>query len=116
MSEISTRIWLDERIWDDVRRRAEAEGTTIRELIPLLVGRVLAEPAPASTRAQAPPSAAPPAPSLAIGPASDSGPPVVALSDVYQCGVCGAQIRLGGLSNHLGRHQKEQQATDAERS
>src|SRR5579883_3476631 len=41
VSEISTRVWLDERLWEDVRLRAEAEGTTIRELIPVLVGRVI---------------------------------------------------------------------------
>lgn len=116
MSEISTRVWLDERLWDNVRRRAEAEGTTIRDLIPLLVGRVLTEPATAAIREQSSPPSSSPSPALAMGPAVESGPPVVALSDVYQCGVCGAQIRLGGLSNHLGRHLKEQQSTDAERS
>jgi len=113
VSEISTRVWLDERLWDDVRHRAEAEGTTIRELIPALVrlvvtGSPIAEERPAVI---AHPPADAPAPPLA-----EPGLPTVALSDVYQCGVCGAQIRLGGLSNHLGRHLKEQQSAEAERS
>ncbi|MGH2460150.1 MAG: hypothetical protein ACRDIY_14945 [Chloroflexota bacterium] len=113
MSEISTRVWLDERLWEDVRHRAEAEGTTIRELIPALVRRVVVgspvlEERPAV--ATSPPADAP------LAPAAEPGVPTVALSDVYQCGVCGAQIRLGGLSNHLGRHLKEQQAAEAERS
>lgn len=113
MSDISTRIWLDERIWDRIRRRAEAEQTTIRELIPRLVSEFLDKPTTASAQM------APAAPTTTSSPSeatSESGVPVVALSDVYQCGVCGAQIRLGGLSNHLGRHQKEQQASEAERS
>ncbi len=113
MSDISTRIWLDERIWDRVRRRAEAEQTTIRELIPRLVSQVLDT---SSTVSEPPATATPtstPSPSATT---TETGLPVVTLSDVYQCGVCGAQIRLGGLSNHLGRHQKEQQASEAERS
>ncbi|HVC32074.1 MAG TPA: hypothetical protein VNL16_01035 [Chloroflexota bacterium] len=113
MSDISTRVWLDERLWDGVRNRAEAEGMTIRELIPRLVRHGLNEPAVmAEPVAVAVPSSTP----ALDSPSSEPGPPVVALSDVYQCGVCGAQVRLGGLSNHLGRHLKEQQASDAERS
>jgi hypothetical protein len=113
VNEISTRIWLDERLWDGIRKRAETEGITIRELIPRLVGEVLSEPSP---RKEQTASTSPAQTHPAESPLAESGPPIVALSDVYQCGVCGAQIRLGGLSNHLGRHQKEQQAMDAERS
>lgn len=113
MSEISTRIWVDERLWDQLRSRAQAEGTTVRELIPLLVHQAVVStpvrpevvpPATAASREPSPPAA------------SDSTIPVVPLSETYQCGICGAQVRLGGLSNHLGRHLKEQQASDTERS
>ncbi len=113
MSEISTRVWLDERLWEDVRLRAEAEGTTIRELIPVLVGRVIqagAVPEERPVIASRSPAETSPTPS------TEPGPPTVTLAEVYQCGVCGAQIRLGGLSNHLGRHLKEQQAAEGERS
>lgn len=118
MSEISTRIWLDERLWNDLRSRAETEGVTVRELIPLLVRQVVSQgPAKDAVVPQETPSAAARQPALAPSPPpAEVGPPIVTLSDVYQCGVCGLQVRLGGLSNHLGRHLKEQQTADAERS
>lgn len=111
MSEISTRIWLDEHLWDGVRSRADAEGTTIRALIPELLAQSLASSV-ARAEPVRPPSVEAPPQTLS----SPAGPPVVGLSDNYLCGVCGAQIRLGGLSNHLGRHVKEQQAAEGERS
>lgn len=111
MSELSTRVWLDERLWDTVRRRAIAEGTTIRDLIPRLVhqsvnpvARVLT-PTPAPMPAPVTPPASPVATVTA-----DSGPPVMVLAELYRCGECGAEVRLGGVSNHMGRHLKERQA------
>jgi hypothetical protein len=41
---------------------------------------------------------------------------MVPLADVYRCGVCGAEMRLGGVSNHMGKHKKEREAAEAERS
>jgi hypothetical protein len=98
VSEISTRVWLDERLRGEVSNQAIAEGMTVRELIPRLVSRSLA-PHPAS---QADRQVSLPTP--AAVPASDEsstaqpGPPILALADVYRCGVCGAEIRLGGVS------------------
>lgn len=106
MSELSTRVWLDERLWETVRGRAIAEGTTVRELIPRLVKQGV------SPRLV---PAVPPAPAAVSRPAPP-GPPVVALSETYRCDECGAEVRLGGLSNHLGKHLKERQAPQAERS
>lgn len=122
VTEISTRVWLDEQLWDGLRNRAQAEQTTIRELIPDLLGRALSGEARQPAAPSSPPPLPKPAEPLASAPApvvtppAEAGPPVVALSDVYQCGVCGTQIRLGGLSNHLGRHLKEQQSAEGERS
>ncbi|HEX5505424.1 MAG TPA: hypothetical protein VFW96_22595 [Thermomicrobiales bacterium] len=113
MTEISTRVWLEEGQWDTVRERAVAEGTTVRALIPRLLERALAGGPPRPEAAPPPPAPAPPPPPAAT---EDAGPPVVALAPVYTCAVCGAQVRAGGLSNHLGKHLKEQQAAEAERS
>jgi hypothetical protein len=40
----------------------------------------------------------------------------MALSDIYRCGVCGTEIRLGGVSQHMNKHKKEREASEAERS
>ncbi len=113
MSEISTRIWLDEALWHKVRSRAISEGTTIRELVPRLMGQMLGEP-PAST---GPSKMAPPG-QAGQEPAAEAGTslPVVVLSDLYRCGVCGAEVKVGGLTIHMGKHVKEQRANDGERS
>ena len=114
MNEISTRIWLDERVWKEIADRARAEGTTVRELIPQFVRQSLgARPSVAVDASQSAPSV-PTSPSSS--PASEPGLPVVLLSDAYGCGVCGAEVRLGGLSNHLAKHRKEQEASELERS
>jgi len=113
LSEMSTRIWLDEQVWHKVRSRAVAEGTTVRELIPRLISQVLAE---LPTKAK--PAAAPLVPVApgAINANTESGPPTVPLSDVYRCGVCGGEVKVGGLTIHMGKHVKEQRANGAERS
>lgn len=112
MSDISTRVWLPEPLWDVVRARALADGTTVRELIPRLLDQaVTGRPTSGSDAAPVAVAATP----ATTAPAA-SEPPTVPLSDSYQCGVCGAQVRAGGLSNHLGKHLKEQQAAEAERS
>jgi hypothetical protein len=118
VSEISTRIWLDERLWEDLRSQAETEGITVRELIPLLVRQVAGKgvaPEAAVSRESASAPARPLTPEPPPLPTA-GGPPIVTLTAEYQCGVCGVQIRMGGLSNHLGRHLKEQQSAEAERS
>ncbi len=113
MSEISTRVWLDERLWQKVRSRAVADGTTVRELIPRLIAQILSE---------APTKGAPPAKARAVEapiPVSTpetSGPPVIELSDVYRCGVCGADVKMGGLTIHMGKHMKELKVQQAEGS
>jgi hypothetical protein len=118
VSEISTRIWLDERLWNEVTDRAVTEGMTVRELIPRLVNRCLAV-ASASTW-QTGSEAGPIAPAGALpspdSPAAEPGLPVVALSDIYRCGVCGAEVRLGGVSQHMNKHKKERESSEAERS
>lgn len=113
LSEISTRIWLDEALWHKVRSRAISEGTTIRELVPRLIGQMLGE-SPASTRpsTMSPPSYAGQAPAAEAG----TSLPVVVLSELYRCGVCGAEVKVGGLTIHMGKHVKEQRANDGERS
>jgi hypothetical protein len=104
---------LEERLWNAVTNRAVTEGTTVRELIPLLVNQSLAAPRtmqnshPAAVSVSAPPVAAEP---------GESGLPVMPLADIYRCGVCGAEMRLGGVSNHMGKHKKEREAAEAERS
>ena len=120
MSEVSTRIWLDEGLWDELRRRAIRERVLVRELIP----RLLAQNAVAAVRAAVPPP--PVAPPAATAPAApppaqasapiDDGPPVVPMAEVYRCGVCGAEIKLGAVSQHINRHLKEAQAAEAARS
>ncbi len=105
MGEVSTRIWLDERLWDHLRTRALAEGVTVRELLPRLVRQAVA--GPVSPTQPAPPAVRSPA---------EAGLPTVVLAEMYRCDVCGAEVRPGGLSNHLGRHLKERQAGAAERS
>lgn len=107
MSELSTRIWLDERLWEALLERAAREQTTTRELIPHLVGQAIAG------RAATVP---PPAPTLPLPIAGDAdgadGPPLMPLSEVYRCSVCGIQVRLGGVSQHMGKHLKERQAAE----
>ncbi len=61
MSEISTRIWLDEPLWSAIRERALARGVTVREL-----------------------------------------------ADISHCAVCGQEVKLGAVSQHLGKHRREQ--------
>jgi hypothetical protein len=113
MGEVSTRVWLDERLWQEVTNRALSERTTVRELIPELVSRSLtADPATSEPALRTGPGAAPSIESLA----GENGPPVMALSDVYRCGVCGMEIRLGGVSQHMNKHKKEREAAEAERS
>lgn len=113
MSEISTRVWLDEELWQKVRNRAIADGTTVRELIPRLITQILSE---------APAKGAPPAKARAVEapiPVSapeTSGPPVIELAEVYRCGVCGVDIKVGGLTIHMGKHMKELKAQQAEGS
>lgn len=117
MSEVSTRVWLDGRLWDKVTRRAVAEGTTVRELIPQLVNQSLAAPA-ASAQNRPAIVAPPPADTspVAAETVAEDGMPVMPLADVYRCSICGAEMRLGGVSNHMGRHKKEREAAEAERS
>jgi hypothetical protein len=113
MSELSTRIWLDERLWAALRQRAIAEGVTIAELIPRLVQQTMT--APSGVRSQ--PAAAPaPAPTPEQSGPDEGDLPTAVLSPSYRCAVCGAEVRLGGLSNHLGKHLKERAASEAERS
>ncbi len=94
MSEISTRVWLDEGLWQKVRNRAIADGTTVRELIPRLITQILS---------QAPTKGAPPGKARAVevppppSTPATSGPPVIELSDVYHCGVCGTDVKVGGM-------------------
>lgn len=118
MREVSTRVWLGEKVWTELQNRAAAEGTTVRELIPRLVGRGLtgsAEPAPAVGPA-APATTQRPGPTPAESAEPEAGPPVIVLSSLYRCDVCGGQVKLGGLTIHMGKHMKERQAADAERS
>ncbi len=109
MTDISTRVWLDEKLWEALRRRAVAEGTTARDLIPRLLGRALAE---GRAGAQASVAAAPvAAPAESVGAAGPSvGTPVVPLVEAYICGVCGEELKPSRLSAHLGKHVREQQA------
>lgn len=114
MGEVSTRIWLDEGLWDEIRSRAIADGVTVRELLPRLVAQALSGP---SARAEPQvPTAPGGAGSPAAGAVAESGPPVLVLSDVYRCDVCGAQVKLGGMTIHMGKHAKERQAPETERS
>jgi len=113
LGEISTRIWLDEGLWDEIRSRAIADGVTVRELLPRLVAQALSG---ASARAEPPVPAPRSAGSSAASAAAESGPPVLVLSDIYRCDVCGAQVKLGGMTIHMGKHMKERQAPEAERS
>lgn len=115
MSEVSTRIWLDERVWNEVASRAVLERTTVRELLPQLVSQSLggaATPVSEGDRQAVPSSSG----SSAQAQTSEAGLPVIPLSDAYCCGVCEAEVRLGGVSNHLGKHKKEREASEAERS
>lgn len=117
MSEISTRVWLDEHVWIEVTNRAVIEGMTVRELIPRLVQQSL--PVALTSAGQGEPYSDPQTPAAATLTESvdtTSGLPVVTLSDVYRCGICGAEVRLGGLSNHIGKHKKEREAAEAEGS
>ena len=116
MSEISTRIWLDERLWNEVTDRAVTEGMTVREMIPRLVSQCLTVASAWQTGPEAGPIAPTGASPSPDSPAAEPGPPVVALSDVYRCGVCGAEIRLGGVSQHMNKHKKERESSEAERS
>ena len=112
MADISTRVWLDEDLWEAVRRRAVTEGVTVRELIPHLLGCALAQSGPGGQAGTA---------ALPVGPsgectdtaAAPGGPPEVPLAEAYICGVCGEELKLSRLSAHLGKHLKEQQASEA---
>ena len=111
MAEISTRVWLDEDLWETMQRRAVAEGATVRELIPRLLGYVLADLAPAGQAMTVTPRAGP---TQECTPAAGgpSGVPVVPLAEAYGCGICGEELRLSRLSAHLGKHLKELQASE----
>ncbi|MHB8576495.1 MAG: hypothetical protein ACYDCQ_14330 [Dehalococcoidia bacterium] len=118
MSEISTRVWLDERLWDAVRQRALREGATARDVIPQLVGQALsgarAAAAPVPQPATVPLPALAPSPPQALAggePAvGTSGFPIVPMAEQYECGVCHATLRLGAVSQHVNRHLKESQS------
>jgi hypothetical protein len=112
LSELSTRVWLDERLWDGLRRRAVAEKVTVRELIPRLVARAMGE-GPAA--AVLPAATVPRAPTAATTQA-ESDLPVIPLAELYRCAVCEGQVKLGALAMHMNKHMKEQQAPNAERS
>ncbi|MBI4318459.1 MAG: hypothetical protein HY675_08215, partial [Chloroflexi bacterium] len=106
MSEVSTRVWLNEELWQKVRDRAIADGTTVRELIPQLIGQSLREVATKGEPKKTPAVEAP-TPTAAQ---RSSGPPVIELAEVYRCGVCGTDVKMGGLTIHMGKHMKERQA------
>lgn len=112
MSEISTRIWLDEQLWHKVRSRAVAEGITVRELLPRLLGQIVTETPPKARPVAMPKVEVSPV----ITPVAESGPPTIVLSDIYRCGVCGTEVKVGGLTIHMGKHMKEQRANEGERS
>ncbi len=112
MGEISTRVWLDESLWNKIRERAVADDLTVRELIPRLVERALAAP-PARAEPKTEPAVAPPP---AARETAEPGLPTIVLSDLYHCDVCGGQVKLGGLTIHMGKHMKERQTAEAERS
>jgi hypothetical protein len=130
VSEVSTRLWFEEPLWDAVSRRAIAEGTTVRELAPRLIeaglrgaahGSALpttpAAPAPAAAPTPLTPTPTPPQPA----PATDAAlaldrPPIVVMSELYTCGVCNAELKLGAVSQHVNRHLKEHLAAQAARS
>lgn len=95
MSEVSTRVWLDEALWDELRRRAIREGVLVRDLIPRL---------PAQNAAGAGRTVAP-------GRPDDGGPPVAPMAEVYRCGACGAAV-----NQHINRHHKKAQTAAAVRS
>lgn len=119
MSEVSSRLWFEERLWEALSRRAVAERTTVRELVPRLIGAALSGQPRVATAAPSPPPVQAPLPASLAAPAGGeaaSGPPVVPMAETYICGVCGAGIRLGGLSQHTNRHLKEHQAAQAQRS
>ena len=101
MSQRSTRVWLEEELWEEMRRRSIAKGTTVRELIPHLLGQALSRSSGPAEAGERPPS--PPA----IPEAEGEGPPTVPLAEEYRCGVCGGIYKLGGLSTHLRRHSDE---------
>lgn len=109
MAEMSTRVWVNEKLWDELRSRAIVEGITVRELIPRMLSGALSA-APAATPQAGPIAGAAPAATAAPEP----GPPVVVLSDVYRCDVCGGQVKVGGLTIHMGKHAKERQAAAEE--
>jgi len=97
VSEVSFRIWLDDALWETLRRRAVAERVTARDLIPRLLAQTAAGSRPA-------PAAAAPARMGA------TGLPIVPLAEQYECGVCGATLRLGAVSQHVNKHLREHQA------
>jgi len=117
VSEVSTRIWLDEALWEELVRRATAQGTTIRELVPRLLAAALS-PSTTASEASAPGSPAANARESREAVAGEeggaqTGPTVVPLAEVYRCAVCGEEVRLSRLSAHLGRHLKESQTSEA---
>jgi hypothetical protein len=118
VNEISTRIWLDEPLWNAVTDRAITEGVTVRELIPQLVRQCLtASPAAVvAERREAGPPASAAAVSLLESADAETGLPIMPLADVYLCSVCGAEVRLGGVSQHMNKHKKERESSEAERS
>ena len=115
LSEVSTRLWFEEGLWNALSRRAIAEHITIRELAPRLVNEALR----GATRPAAAPHPQPvqaPLPPAPVASDAAAGPPVVPMAETYICGVCGAEIKLGAVSQHINRHLKEQQAAQAARS
>jgi hypothetical protein len=125
VSEVSTRLWFEEPLWDAVSRRAIAEGTTVRELAPRLIeaglrGAPHGSPAPATPAAPVPAAPPPPTPSQpASAPEAAlalARPPIVVMSELYTCGVCNAELKLGAVSQHVNRHLKEHLAAQAARS
>jgi hypothetical protein len=108
-----------------VSRRAIAEGTTVRELAPRLIeaglrGAPHGSPAPATPAAPVPAAPPPPTPSQpASAPEAAlalARPPIVVMSELYTCGVCNAELKLGAVSQHVNRHLKEHLAAQAARS
>ncbi|MCL5257411.1 MAG: hypothetical protein M1319_06400 [Chloroflexi bacterium] len=113
MSEISTRVWLSDDLWQKVRKLAIARKTTVREEIPRLIGQALSE-------SPSEPGLPAKAPSIGTSPTvpkqTESGLPIIELHEVYRCAVCGADVKVGGLTMHMGKHMKELRAREAERS
>ena len=118
MGEVSTRVWIDDALWEELRQRALADKTTVRELIPQLLQQGIGHTQAAHPGADEAKAALPTPGVVSPGaePGAETEVPVVELSDVYRCAVCGAQVKLGGLVIHMGKHLKERKAAEEERS